>query len=126
MSNSYSIKGTVCAITVTKQVSDRFRKRDLIIDVPDGKYPQVISFQVSNDRCDMIDGFATGDEITVEFNLRGREWKSPAGEVKYFNTLEAWKVERTSATQTRGGAHDPAPSGPAFPGEVGTKDDVPW
>jgi single-strand DNA-binding protein len=42
----------------------------------------------------VINAFKVGNEIEVSFNLRGREWTSPAGEVKYFNTLEAWRLER--------------------------------
>jgi hypothetical protein len=41
-----------------------------------------------------LDAFKVGNQLEVSFNLRGREWTSPAGEVKYFNTLEAWKIER--------------------------------
>jgi hypothetical protein len=50
-------------------------------------------FQLTKDRCEQLDGYTVGDELHVEFNLRGREWHSPSGEVKYFNTLEAWRVE---------------------------------
>jgi hypothetical protein len=112
MSSSYSIKGIVHLIGETKQVSDRFRKRDLVLDVQDGKYPQSISFQVSNDRCDLLNEYKDGDEISVEFNVRGREWRSPSGEVKYFNTLEAWKIDRVGPAKSRGGAHEPAPAPP--------------
>ena len=34
-----------------------------------------------------------GDQVNVSFLLKGREWTAPDGEVKYFNTLEAWRVE---------------------------------
>jgi hypothetical protein len=100
MSNSYSIKGTIHTITETKQVSARFSKRELVLDVEDGKYPQVVCLEVSNDRCAALDDFRVGDEVSVEFNVRGREWKSPSGEVKYFTTLAAWKIEATGKAQT--------------------------
>ena len=38
--------------------------------------------------------------VEVSFNLRGREWTSPTGDVKYFNTLEAWRIETAQATAT--------------------------
>jgi hypothetical protein len=44
-------------------------------------------------KCDSINSFGVGQEVTVSFNLRGREWTSPQGEVKHFNTLEAWRIE---------------------------------
>ena len=57
------------------------------------QYPQHISFQLTQDKCSLIDQYNVGDEIKVHFNLRGREWTSPKNEVKYFNTLEAWRIE---------------------------------
>ena len=51
-------------------------------------------FQLSGDRCENLDGFEVGDEVRVEFSLRGREWKSPRGETKFFNSLDVWTVER--------------------------------
>ena len=50
-------------------------------------YPQHISFQVTQDKCNMLDQFNPGDELRVQFNLRGREWNGPQG-IKYFNTLD--------------------------------------
>ena len=40
-----------------------------------------------------MDNFKVGQQVEVFWNLNGKEWTSPAGEVKYFNTLEAWKIE---------------------------------
>ena len=73
-------------------VNDKFQKREFVV-TSDGDYPQHVSFQLTQDRCDMLDTAIPGNKITVHFNLRGREWTSPQGEVKYFNTLEAWKIE---------------------------------
>jgi len=58
------------------------------------QYPQLVMFQATQDKCSLLDSFKVGNKIDVSFNLRGREWTSPAGEVKYFNTLEAWRLER--------------------------------
>lgn len=77
----------------TQQRSEKFSTRPFTIKVMDDKYEQFITFELLNDRTDIIDPFGVGEEITVSFNLKGREWKSPQGEVKYFNTLEAWKVQ---------------------------------
>eukprot|EP01041_Mallomonas_annulata_P030605 gene30605-52780_t len=51
-------------------------------------------FQLTQDKCSLADGVNTNDQIEVSFNLRGREWTSPQGEVKYFNTLEAWRIDK--------------------------------
>ena len=41
----------------------------------------------------MLDQYNIGDELKVQFNLRGREWNGPQG-IKYFNTLEVWRIEK--------------------------------
>jgi len=77
----------------TQQVSDKFKKREFVITDNSSQYPQHISFQLVQDKCAIIDQYNVGDEIKVHFNLRGREWTSPQGEIKYFNSLEAWRIE---------------------------------
>lgn len=91
----YEVKsGIVHFIGATKQVSERFSKRELVIEIADNpKYPQFVQFEATGDRCERLDGVKRGDEVELEFNLRGREWKSPSGEVKFFNTLDVWKVK---------------------------------
>jgi hypothetical protein len=78
-------------------VNDRFRKREFILTDNSSQYPQHISFQLTQDRCPILDPIQIGDTVTVHFNLRGREWTSPQGEIKYFNTLEAWKIDRNAS-----------------------------
>jgi len=56
-------------------------------------YPQHISMQCTNDKVVMLDNLLIGQEVSIEANLRGREWTSPTGQVKYFNTIECWKLD---------------------------------
>jgi hypothetical protein len=65
-------------------------------------YPQDIQFQLTQDKCSLLDGFNINDQIDVSFNLRGREWTSPQGEVKYFNSLDAWRIDRAGASAGTG------------------------
>ena len=98
----------------TKQVSDKFKSREFVLTTEHtGKYPQQVSFQLTQDKCDLIDSFNNGEELKVQFNLRGREWNGPQG-IKYFNTLEAWKVEKVGATTSNSAPGSPtAASAPA-------------
>jgi hypothetical protein len=82
----FNITGTLKAKYAEQQVSERFRKRDFVLTDNSSQYPQFITFQLVQDRCSLVEPFNEGDEIRVFFNLRGREWKAPAGDVKYFNT----------------------------------------
>ena len=75
-------------------ISDKFKKLEFVItDKTEPEYPQHISFQLTQDKCNLINKYNEGDEIKVHFNLRGREWTSPQGELRHFNTLEAWRLE---------------------------------
>ena len=56
------------------------------------KYPQKISFQCVQDKVSLLDNVGEGQEVEVAFNVRV-EWKSPQGELKYFNLLEAWRID---------------------------------
>ena len=60
-----------------QQVSDKFKKREFVITENSSQYPQHISFQLTQDRCALLEPFKEGAEIKVFFNLRGREWTSP-------------------------------------------------
>ncbi len=96
--------GKLHTIYETKQVSERFSKREFVVEITDNpKYPQTVLFQLTGDRCSQLDGLNVGDQVAIEFSLRGREWRSPAGEVKYFNSLDVWKVVPARAGANAGG-----------------------
>jgi single-stranded DNA-binding protein len=90
--------GKLHTVFDTKQVSERFTKREFVVELTDNpKYPQVVLFQLTGDRCAQLDQLTVGDQVRIEFSLRGREWKSPSGEIKYFNSLDVWKIESARA-----------------------------
>lgn len=107
------VTGKLRAIFETKKVSERFTKRELVLEIADGKYPQSVLFQLTGDRCANLDAFQVGDEVRIEFNLRGREWKSPQGDVKYFNSLDVWRIE-----PARAASRSRRPSGGSDPREL--------
>ena len=87
------IKGTIIKISETIQISDRFRKREFVVEYSSNPvYPQVIQFEMVQDRCELLDKHQDGQLVEIHFDLRGREWKNPQGDTKYFNTLQAWKI----------------------------------
>ena len=117
----YETSGKLHAVSDTKQVTERFRKREFVVELADNpRFPQFVQFELTGDRCDQLDGFAVGDEVRVEFSLRGREWKSPRGETKYFNSLDVWTLSRVG--EGKGARDDFAGDEPPPPGD----DDVPF
>lgn len=88
------IKGELIEVFETVQVSDKFKKREFVVKYAENpEYPEYIKFQLVQDKCELVDSLTAGSEITVHFNLKGREWTNPKGEKVYFNTLDAWKIE---------------------------------
>ena len=88
-------KGEVIFITPTMSVSDKFKKRDITLK-SDGDYPQYVTFQLTQDKCELADHVKPGDVVEVKYNLRGRKWEAQDGTIKYFNTIEAWTMSLSS------------------------------
>lgn len=89
-------------VNPTVQVNEKFSKREFVVTDASSMYPQDIMFQATQDKCALLDSIQQNEQVEVSFNLRGREWTSPQGEVKYFNTLEAWRIEKIGATAPAG------------------------
>lgn len=128
----FNITGTLKVKFPEQQVSERFRKRDIVITDNSSQYPQHITFQLTQDKCSLIDAYNPGDEIRVFFNLRGREWTDPkTNQVKYFNTIEAWKIEGVNAgaaqqSQPMMQKSAPAPDITTFSNSSSESDDLPF
>jgi len=89
------VKGTLKVKKETQIVSDRFMKRNFVLGIDTSTpYPQFVEFQLTQDKCLLLDQFNEGDELNVHFNLRGKEWNSPTKGVQYFTTLEAWRITK--------------------------------
>ncbi len=86
------ITGTIKVLKDTQEVSDKFKKRELVVTTEE-TYPQDILIEFSQDKCNLLDKYTEGQNVTVGINIRGREWKSPSGEVKYFNTIQGWRLQ---------------------------------
>ncbi len=113
----------------TQKVSEKFQKRDFVLATDlSTPYPQYVSFQVTQDKCNMLDNFNQGDEIKVQFNLRGREWNGPQG-IRYFNTLEAWRIEKVGSSsapaQSNSGMQENT-AAPVFNSSISDNDDLPF
>jgi hypothetical protein len=91
---SYKLTGTVKQVGDVEQISDKFKKRTLVVTDNSTMYPQHVTFEATQDKTDMLNTISVGDEVEVSFNLKGREYiDKNTGEVKHFNTIEAWRVE---------------------------------
>lgn len=94
----YTLNGKIKVLKDEQVISEKFKKREFVVTDDSSQYPQDILFQATQDRTDLLNNFSEGSAVTVHFNLRGREWTSPTGEVKYFNTLDVWRIEADQAS----------------------------
>ena len=114
------IQGRIKTIFATETVGQNgFQKRDFVITT-DGQYPQDIIIQFQQGNCAVLDRFQVGQMVKIHFNLQGREWISPQGEVKYFNTVVGWKIEVVQPMQQyqqapQGYVQQPQYAQPSYP-----------
>jgi hypothetical protein len=94
--NQMKIVGAVHHIGNVEIVSEKFQKRDFVIETQD-KFPQRILCQLTQDRCSLADNLQRGQMVECSINLRGREWVSKDGEIKWFNTIEVWSMQFANA-----------------------------
>ncbi|MCB0769001.1 MAG: DUF3127 domain-containing protein [Flavobacteriales bacterium] len=122
-----SITGTIKQIGKIQDVSDKFRKRELIITEPSGQRSQYIPVEFTQDRCGLLDGFKDGEEVTVTCFVNGREWTGRDGVTKYFLSLAGNRIERTGAEAAPAGVRSvPAPTAADMPAVGGDEDDLPF
>ena len=86
------LQGTIKKIGDTQTFASGFQKREMIL-LTQEQYPQPISIEFLQDKCDLLDNVKEDQFATVYINVRGREWADPKGEVKYFNSIVGWKIE---------------------------------
>ena len=98
---SYVMKGKVKVVGSTVAISEKFSKREFVVVDDTNMYPQDIQFQLTQDKCNLIDSLVIGDEVEVSFNLNGREWVNPKGESKFFNTLDVWKISKIGSNAVK-------------------------
>lgn len=89
---SFEIEGKLLKKYDTENKTQSFQAREFVIEIEDGNYPQYIKFQLTQDRCALLDSYKEGEPVKVHFDLRGREWQG-----KYFTNLNAWRLEKPSA-----------------------------
>lgn len=127
----YETTGKIKVIFDTQTFASGFAKREFVVTTQHDKYPQDLKFEIVKDKCPLLDGFDEGQEVTVNFDVRGNEYNG-----KYYVSLAAWKIAGTGAQQQgRGAAQRPAPSNHSVPAnrpgsapdeDYGDEDDIPF
>ena len=95
------LQGTVKKIGETQTFASGFQKRELVI-LTEEQYPQPILIEFLSDKIDLLQNVKEGESVKVGINIRGREWTNPQGEVKYFNSITGWRLEKVSGEAPQG------------------------
>ena len=91
------VQGRIKLIGETQSFgSNGFRKRELVVTTEE-QYPQHLMIEFVQDKTDLLNTYQVGQQVKVNINLRGREWTNPQGEVKYFNSIQGWRIEAVQA-----------------------------
>ncbi|MEE9334922.1 MAG: DUF3127 domain-containing protein [Granulosicoccaceae bacterium] len=120
---AYKAEGKLHKIFPTEQKTEKFSAREFVIELVDGKFPEFIKFQLTQDKCALMDDYSEGDEIVVDFDLRGREWNE-----RYFTNLNAWRVAKadgSSGSGSSGGGQKEMPAATATD-TADFDDDIPF
>ncbi|WP_425391238.1 DUF3127 domain-containing protein [Ekhidna sp.] len=116
------VEGKIVEKFDTQNIKETFKKREFVLEYAENpQYPEFIKFELIQSNCEQLDSINVGDEVTVNFNLKGRKWTDPQGQVKYFNSLQAWRVDPKSASSS--GNETPPPPTQEWAKEDFSKDD---
>ncbi len=93
------VSGKIKVLGDVKTFGDNgFRKREIVITTQE-QYPQHLLIEFVQDRCELLDSFNVGENVKISINLRGREWENPEGDVKYFNSIHGWRIEKEDSME---------------------------
>jgi single-strand DNA-binding protein len=84
---AYDLTGKVKLIQAVQTFDSGFTKREMVVIVEEGKYPQEINLEFVQEKVGLLENLQVGQEVTVTFDIRGREYNG-----RYFNNLQGWKI----------------------------------
>tara|TARA_R110000850_G_scaffold22504_36_gene66709 strand:+ start:47 stop:439 length:393 start_codon:yes stop_codon:yes gene_type:complete len=106
MAKGFELEGTVKVIDEVQTFASGFSKREFVVEVEDGKFPQSIKFECMKEKTSLTDGLQIGDKVKVSFDVRGNEYNG-----RYYVNLNAWKLEKSGGAGGDAGFSDPGASG---------------
>lgn len=121
------IKGKIHEILPVQNVTETFKKRELIIEyIENPSYPEFIKFEALQDKVNLFDNVKVGDQVEVFFNLRGRPWTDKNGKTAYFNTMVVWRINVLSGSNEAQAEQQPQTATPVDISSTSEDDDLPF
>lgn len=101
--DTFKIVGRIYKVSETVQITDKFKKRDIIIDHTTsnqkGTFVEYIKMQAVQEKCGDYNSFEKGDMVEIEFRLTGRKMGEKPDEKVYTN-VDAVSVRLINKAQT--------------------------
>jgi single-strand DNA-binding protein len=116
---AYDLTGKIKLVQEAKTFESGFTKREMVVIVEDGKYPQEINIEFVQDKTSLLDNLRPGQEVTVTFDIRGREYNG-----RYFNNLQGWKIVTANDESAMTDSEQPPAPPPGSPADY--DDDIPF
>lgn len=114
------VTGKVKTVLDQQTFGSGFTKREVVVTTEE-QYPQHLLIEFVQEKVELLSQLEVGETVTIAINLRGREWQAPDGTIKYFNSIQGWKL-------TKGGSNPspvnkaPMPTEENFGGSVADAD----
>jgi hypothetical protein len=101
----YETRGTLKMIGDIQTFGSGFTKREFVVTTAHDKYPQDLKFEIVKDKCALLDTFAAGQEVIVNFDIRGNEYQG-----RYYVNLSCWKIQPANGQSNESPAGNAASS----------------
>ncbi len=112
------LSGKILEVQDEQAITAKFRKRSMILETTEDRFPQTFEVEFTQDRCALLDKWSAGQQVLVSINLKGRKWDGPKG-VRYFTSINGWRIQEADAPASGGGGGFPTPP-------AGDDDDIPF
>ena len=124
MAQTFELEGILKHIYDVQTFASGFSKREFVVEVADGKFPQMIKFECVKDKTSMLDSVSVGDTVKVAFDIRGSEYKE-----RFYVNLNAWKLSKADGGGGGGDEGDQRRNSSLddqFDNEPDASDDIPF
>ena len=118
---AFEIEGVVRHMFDLQTFASGFSKREFVIEVEDGKFPQMIKFEAVKEKVSILDGVSVGDRVQVTFDVRGNEYKE-----RFYVNLSAWKLNRAGEDAGKPEEAGNSSLEASFDNEPDDSDDIPF
>lgn len=86
------VTGNIKLINDTQAFESGFCKREMVVTTNE-QYPQDLKIEFVKDKCEVLNNYKVGDNVTIGINITGNEYND-----KYYVTLRGWKIGKAELT----------------------------